>query len=74
LCPKANIWVAFGTGRNFSYIHINVIAQTLGKENSTALPVFYSFTGCDTVSAFLGKGKKSGWTAWKSYPKVTNAF
>ena len=23
MCPTANIWVAFGTGRNFSYIHIN---------------------------------------------------
>ena len=60
LCPKVNIWVAFGTGRNLSYICINGIAQTLGKKNSTALPVFHSFTGCDTVSAFLEKWKKLG--------------
>lgn len=74
LHPKADIWVAFGTGKNFSYIHVNVIAQSLRKENCTALPMFHSFTGCDTVSSFFGKGKKAGWMAWKSYPEVTAAF
>lgn len=74
LCPNTSIWVEFGTGRNISYVHINSIAQQLGIEKSTALPVFHSFTGCDTVSAFLGKGKKSGWLAWKAYPKVTEVF
>ena len=28
----------------------------------------------DTTSAFFGKGKKSAWEAWKSYPDVTQAF
>ena len=27
-----------------------------------------SNTGCDTTSAFCGKGKKSAWEAWNSYP------
>jgi len=26
------------------------------------------------TSAFYGKGKKSAWEAWKSYPEVTQAF
>ena len=38
------------------------------------LPVFHSFTGCDTTSAFGGKGKKSAWEAWKCYLEVTQAF
>ena len=70
----ANIWVAFGTGKNFTHYHINDIATTIGAEKSVSLPVFHSFTGCDTVSAFYGKAKASAWTAWKCFPEVTEAF
>lgn len=72
--PTLNIWVGFGTGRSFSYIHINALALTLDKEMSTALPVFHNFTGCDTVLVFLGKGKRCAWETWKSFPDVTKAF
>ncbi|KAK1893790.1 putative pseudouridine transporter, partial [Dissostichus eleginoides] len=57
LYPAADIWVAFGTGKNYTYHHINTICHTLGKDRSTALPVFHCCTGCDTTSAFCGKGK-----------------
>ena len=46
----------------------------LGKDKSTALPAFHSYTGCDTVSSFFGKGKFYTWAAWKCYPEVTEAF
>ena len=72
--PTADIWIAFGTGKNFTYIHINAICNALGKCKSMSLPIFHCFTGCDTTSAFLGKGKKSAWEAWNSYPEVTQAF
>ena len=71
MCPAAEIWIAFGTGKNFTYFHINFIALALGEEKSTTLPIFHSFTACDTVSAFFGKGKLSAWGAWKCYPAVT---
>ena len=74
LCRNVNIWVAFGTGKYFTYYNINVIYENLGREKSLALPVFHSFTGCDTTSAFFGKGKKSAWEAWKCYHDVTSAF
>jgi hypothetical protein len=74
LCPDVSIWVAFGTGKHFTYHHINAIYAALGTEKSMALPLFHSFTGCDTTSAFFGKGKKSAWEAWKCYPDVTSAF
>ena len=74
LCQNVNIWVAFGTGKNFKYYHINAFYEDLGREKSLALPVFHSFTGCDTTSAFFGKGKKSAWEAWKCYHDVTPAF
>ncbi|KAG0724638.1 hypothetical protein GWK47_040164 [Chionoecetes opilio] len=70
----AAIWVAFGTGKNFMYLDINAICYALGKDRSTALPMFHSFTGCDTTSAFFGKGKKSVWEAWNAYVEVTEAF
>ena len=72
--PTADIWIAFGTGKDFMYVHINAICHALGKCKSISLPIFHCFTGCDTTSAFLGKGKKSAWEAWKSYPEVTQAF
>lgn len=69
-----NIWVAFGTGKNFRYYSINSICQALGEEKSRALPFFHAFTGCDTTSQFHGKAKRSAWEAWKSYPPATMAF
>ena len=44
LNPNINIWVAFGKGKNFSNWHINSVCTLLGKEKSSALPVFHSFT------------------------------
>ena len=36
--------------------------------------MFHAFTGCDTVSFFGGKGKKTAWDTWKAYKEVTPAF
>ena len=36
--------------------------------------MFHAFTGCDTVSAFAGRGKKTAWEAWNVYCDVTEAF
>ena len=60
-CQNVNICVALGTGKHFTYYHINAIYEELGREKSLALPVFHSFTGCDTTSAFLRKCKKLAW-------------
>ena len=46
----------------------------LGPERAKALPLFHAFTGCDTVSAFNTKGKKSAWETWKVFDEVTTAF
>jgi len=35
--------------------------------------VFHSFTGCDTISGSLGKGKRIAWEAWKSFIDLTAA-
>jgi len=72
--PLADIWVAFGTGKNFRMDSINAICTYLGEERAQALPMFHALTGCDTTSAFRGKGKKSAWQAWQAYEEVTGTF
>ena len=61
-------------GKYFQQIHVNNLCQELGESKCTGLQFFHSFTGCDTTSQIHGKGKKSAWEAWKSYPSVTKAF
>ena len=68
------LWVDFGTGKHFKVIDALGISRQLGPEKSTVLPLFHSFTGCDTVSSFAGKGKRTAWATWRVYPEVTKAF
>ena len=72
--PLADIWVAFGTGKKYRFYHINNICKSLGEPKSRALPMFHAYSGCDTTSAFNGKGKKSAWRAWQAYDEVTETF
>ena len=32
------------------------------------------FTGCDSISAFYGRGKSTCWEAWRAYEDVSDAF
>ena len=74
VCPEADILIAFGTGKNIRYYHINTVCGNLGRDKSRSLPAFHAFTGCDTNSSFFGKTKKSAWEAWNSFPGVNEAF
>ncbi|KAK3734169.1 hypothetical protein QZH41_005852 [Actinostola sp. cb2023] len=68
------LWVAFGAGTHLRYIAAHEISRSLNPEVSIALPVFHAFTGCNTVSCFAGRGKKTALATWDSYPDVTTAF
>ena len=61
-------------GKDFALYSINAIYEEIGANTAQALPVFHAFSGCDTTSSFHGKGKRSVWEAWKSFPEVTSAF
>jgi hypothetical protein len=69
---QPEIWLR--TGANLRYIAAHTISANLGPRISKALPFFHAFTGCDTVSCFAGKGKKTAFEVWKLYPEVTAAF
>ena len=65
------LWVAFGTGKGFRHLEM---AKTLGPERCIALPMFHAFTGCDTVSFFFGRGKKTACGTWMNFDDITSAF
>ena len=66
------LWIAFGTGNNFRYLAAHQYASTLGP--TRALPMFHVITGCDTVSSFAGRGKKTAWDVRMSHNEATGAF
>ena len=68
------LWVAFGTGKSFRFLAAHEMAQALGRDNCRGLPAFHAFTGCDTVSSFGGRRKKTAWETWKVCDKVTATF
>ena len=71
LLENTELWVAFGTGKHLRYIPAHDIATILGGEKAHALPMFHPFTGCNTVSSFAGRGKKTAFDIWKSINEVT---
>ncbi len=64
------MWVAFGTGKHFRMIAAHRIYAAIGRDKCLALPMFHAFTGCDTVSCFAGRGKRTAWDTWS----VTGEF
>ena len=72
--PVNKLWVAFGVGKHQRYLKAHEISFQLGGEKSKALPMFHAITGCDNVSFFAGRGKKTAWEVWKSFSSVTDAF
>ena len=45
LSSQYEIWLAFGTGKNFRYLATHEMASCLGPERSLALPMFHAMTG-----------------------------
>jgi hypothetical protein len=72
--PGLEVWIAMGVGQSYRYISAHGIAGTLGRDKATCLPLFHSFTGCDTVSSFNGIGKKTAWDVWQLFPGISDTF
>ena len=72
--PLADIWITFGMGKDFRFYSLNALCSTLGDSRSRALPVFHALTGCDTTSAFRGKGNKSAWQPCQAFSEITETF
>ena len=57
---QSRLFILSGTKNRSRCVDIGEISNNLGKELCAALPGLHAFTGCDTTSAFVGKGKKKG--------------
>ena len=63
----SELWIAFGTGKNFRYLAIHEIARALGPEKCLTLPVFCALIQCQVLG-------KTAWETWKAYEEITPAF
>ena len=70
----SELWICFGSGKKIRDIPIHVLSAQLGDARCKALLLFHSLTGCDTVSHFLGCGKKTAWSAWQNTSDLTDAL
>ena len=53
------LWLAFGHGKKMRHIAAHTIATRIGRERSWGLLFMHAVSGCDTVSAISGIGKKT---------------
>jgi len=70
----SELWIHFGVGRSARFISIHEVSASLGPTKCSVLPTFHALTGCDTTSAFNGRGKKTAWLTWEAYPLLTQAL
>jgi len=55
-----SLYVKCGSKTRTQYFDVTKAIQMLGADKCKALPGLHAYTGCDTVSAFAGKGKLKG--------------
>ena len=63
-----------GKGNDKHLINVTEIASKYGQEQCTALLVLHAFTGCDSTSAFVGRGKMRPIQTLKRFPKYIPTF
>ena len=63
-----------GTGRRRRVINLTEMRNQLGKELCYSLVGLHTFTGCDSTSAFYGKGKKKAFDIVESEPDFQRVF
>ena len=63
----------FRKEKDFRWIPVHQTTRALGPR-CRGLYFFHSYTGCDTVSAFVGKGKMSAWQTWNVFQAATEVF
>ena len=70
------LWIAFGQEKKseMDSNKINDIFSVIAPKKYCGILFFHDFTGCDTVSAFRGKGKKSAWKIWNVCNDASSVF
>ena len=63
-----------GSQSRTRYINISAITKSIGKKTVASLPGLHAFTGCDSVSAFAGKGKLIAYKLLKNSSSYQEVF
>ena len=68
------LWIEIGVGKNRRWLPIHLYAEILKQDTCQALSFWFALTGCDSVSMFAGRGKKTAWSVWQKYQEATQVF
>ena len=68
------LWTAFGHRVGVKWIPIHELLNATRHARASGIMYFHAFIGCDVVSAFRGKGKKSAWQTWGVFDEVRETF
>lgn len=69
-----SLYVKCGKQIRTKYIDVSNVVQMFGSELCRSLPGLHAFTGCDSVSAFAGKGKLAALKIIKRKKSFQNLF
>ena len=68
------LWIECTVGQHKRWLPIHEYAKCLGEEICRVLLFWYAITGCDTVSAFSCRGKKTAWNVWGFFEEALKSF
>ena len=74
ILQNSEVWIAFEHDNKLRCIPCHQIANKLGTNASSGLLFFHAVSGCDTVSAFRGVGKKTARAIWCSMSHLDHIF
>ena len=60
--------------RDRNWLSVHAYTKILREEIWKTVLFWYAFVGCDAVSQFLGKGKKTAWNTWGRFLETTETF
>ena len=69
---QINVYLQLGSGGSIRYLDIN--ENEIEDDVKRALPGLHAFTGCDSTSCFVGKGKVKCHDVMKSDSRYISAF
>ena len=61
-------------GCNLRWFPVHDLYLSIGLEKSKGILFFHAFTGCNVVSGFRSKGKKSAWQTWDVCVEASDVF
>ena len=72
--PLDELWISHGSSKQVRNLPAHAIATSPVREKARVLPMFHELTGCDTLSFFSGKGKKTAWDVWNVFSQLTSVL